>query len=115
MSALHFIIFFAGWGAGSHGQMFANKSEAIKIIMILIIIVLIPVIRYYEMKQKSPAIFLSILLLTLLIVELIIISYLTFLFGYEINILIFFMAAMIISIITQIVPIYRQLRIMIAK
>lgn len=110
LSALHFFIFFAGWGAGSHGHMLANKSEAIKIILILIMLALLPFLRYFEMKQKAPTFFLILFTLILMTIELVIISYYTFIFGSDINPLTFFMSAMIISIITQIMPIYRQLR-----
>lgn len=115
LSALHFFILLAGWAAGSHGHMLANKSEAIKIILILVILVILPVIRYYDMKQKTPTLFLTMLLLTLLSVEFIITSYFTFLSGYNFNILIFFMVAMIISIITQIIPIYKKLQLRFSK
>ncbi len=110
LSFLLFVITFAGWGAGSHGHMFSNISEAIEIVTLLIMLSVIPIIRYFYLRKKSPLGFFAIFTLSLLAIELFVVCYFMFKFSSDINPLTFFLVIMILSILSQMLPIYKQIR-----
>ena len=101
LSVLLFILVFAGWGAGSHGHMFANKSEAWNIVLVLLVIALPPLILKIYRKSKDVHLVFSIFVLLLLAVELIVVCYLFFEFVSALNLATFLLILMCLSLLTQ--------------
>jgi hypothetical protein len=78
LSVLLFIFIFSAWGAGSHGHMFANKSEALGIVLVLLVVAIPPIVLKFYRSSKSVDRIFSVFIFILLLVKLSVVGYLIF-------------------------------------
>lgn len=109
-SGFSFVFILAGWVAGSHGHLFGNRSEAIKILLILGSLIALPILVYYVNNSLNPSKVYLIGVLTLLLIQLSIVCYFLFLVSLDPISIALMLLLMAVAIVFQMILIIRKLR-----